>query len=252
METSPTTDLIPTDPEIQRVAAALSAWFQSRLNAVVSLGETLCGELQLTESGTVAVSDRDRRRLKDHSFKYLAEEPVADGCGLIFALAALDSGRGQLEWWVREGETRFARYSFGVVPGSDRFYDYEQLDWFTKSFVEAKPAFVGPYIDYLGVETYVVTLTAPARVNGELVGAAGNDIQVSDLEHAIMPTLHTSQRELAVLNEHGNVVASNTSRYLVGELIHPFPDTWRQTALEPEVFGLKLAYSVEPFEETPL
>lgn len=244
MEHSAATDSIPVDPEIQHVAQTLSHWFQTRLQALQQLEQALCSELSLNKQGSVNITDKDRKLLKEHSIQYLANHPIADGCGLIFALSMLDSGRGQLEWWVREDETRFARYSFGVVPGSDRYYDYEQLDWFTKAFVEAKPALVGPYIDYLGVETYVVTVTTPAWIAGELVGAAGTDIQMSDLEEHIMPILQRSPYVAAIVTETGNVMASNSSKFLVGECVHPVPEGYHYTALSPEVFGLRLMYSL--------
>lgn len=231
-------------PDTVRTAAdALNAWFGDRLAALQHLERTLCAELELNADHTITITDRDRRRLKHHSVAYLAEQRVADGCGLILAHSVLDSPRGQLEWWVREDEARFARYSFGVVPGNDRYYDYEQLDWFTRSVGQEAPAFAGPYIDYLGVETYVVTLTTPARVDGELIGAAGNDIQMTDLENEVLPLIRDCSHTLALVNAQGNVIVSNSTDFLVGDIIQNEQPGLQRTVIAPEVFELSLVFS---------
>lgn len=161
--------------------------------------------------------------MKSAASRFLAEHPVVDGCGLIFAHSALGIEGGRLEWWVREDESRFARYSFGVVPGADRYYDYEQHEWFIRAFSEGRSAAVGPFIDYLGVEVYIVTLTVPAVVKGRRVGAVGNDIQLADMERALLPTLLACDHEIAVLSRRGNVLVSNSVDYLPGDRVSTPP-----------------------------
>lgn len=205
---------------VDETVHTLASWFEDRFEQLRALGDELCEPLSLNSQGILSLSSTARRVMKDHAARYLQEHPVIDGCGLIFAHSALGTDAGQLEWWVREDETRFARYSFGVVPGGDRYYDYEQHEWFIRASVEGRSAAVGPYIDYLGVEMYIVTLTIPAVVAGQRVGAVGNDIQLDDLERALLPTLLSCDSEAALVSRHGSVLVSNTAQFLPGEALH--------------------------------
>ena len=215
------------------VLAQLRDRFASYLGHLETLAERLLAILHFDSTGNLKISDSVRSRLKAVAVNFLAENETVDGCGLIFAHSALGTPNGHLEWWVREDESRFARYSFGVVPGADRYYDYEQHEWFTRAFNEGAPALVGPYIDYLGVEAYVLTLTVPAEVEGQRVGAVGNDIQVEDLEEALMPILLSSDREVALLNRHGNVLFGNTSRFMPGEYVAEPPQGFERVQISP-------------------
>lgn len=202
---------------LEVVVGELTAWFADRFDSLRNLADEMIGLLKFDEGGLLDLTETSRRKLKGAAVHFLADHPVIDGCGLIFAHSALGTPNGHLEWWVREDETRFARYSFGVVPGADRYYDYEQHEWFIRAFNEGVPALVGPYIDYLGVEAYVLTLTVPADVNGTRVGAVGNDIQAEDLESELLPKLRASDRELVLVGRHDNVLLSNTAKWLPGE-----------------------------------
>lgn len=219
-------------------------WFGDRFDALTALSAAMTAELHLDGDGLLGITEANRRRMKAISVDYLAAHPVVDGCGLIFAHSALGTEDGRLEWWVREDESRFARYSFGVVPGGDRYYDYEQHEWFQRAFFDGARAAVGPYIDYLGVESYVVTLTAPAEVSGQRVGAVGNDIQLSDLESTLVPILQECPQDVVILNRHGNVLVSNSAQYLPGELIVEPPEGMQSVILSELGESLQLLHSL--------
>lgn len=215
-------------------------WFQGHFDELTAFSAALTSELHLDAHGLLNMTDANRRRMKATSTAFLAEHPVVDGCGLIFAHSALGTDNGRLEWWVREEESRFARYSFGVVPGADRYYDYEQHEWFVRAFVEGRSAAVGPYIDYLGVDLYIITLTMPAVVAGKRVGAVGTDIQVDDLERALLPLLLRCDSELALLSRHGNVLLSNSARWMPGELVSTPPEGARFEPLSEVTDGMRV------------
>lgn len=218
----------------------ISEWFEHRFADLRALGDELVSGLNLDSDGFLNVSSPSRKAMKSAAASFLQEHPVIDGCGLIFAHSALGTESGRLEWWVREDESRFARYSFGVVPGADRYYDYEQHEWFIRAFVEGRSAAVGPFIDYLGVEVYIVTLTIPAIVEGRRVGAVGNDIQLEDLERALLPTLLGCESEMAVLSRHGSVLVSNTSKFLTGECVQQSPEGYRFEPLPELTDGIHI------------
>ncbi|MBN9611943.1 MAG: PDC sensor domain-containing protein [Actinobacteria bacterium] len=229
--------------QVQRITDELNAWFIVRVQRITALADEMMGVLRLDDDGRISIGDATRRRLKGIAVSFLAVDETIDGCGLIFARSAVGSNNGHLEWWVHEDEARFARYSFGVVPGADRYYDYEHHEWFIHSFNEGTPALVGPYIDYLGVESYVLTLTVPAVLDGVRVGAAGNDIEVADLEAELLPILLREEAPLAVVGRHGNVLVSNSPELLPGDHIAADAPEFARVRLEPESAGLHLLYA---------
>jgi hypothetical protein len=231
--------------EVASAIASVDEWLNDRFDHLQKLSEDLIALLTLDDSGRLDLGEGVRRRLRALAVRYLADNAVVDGCGLIFAHSALSFERGHLEWWVREDESRFARYSFGVVPGADRYYDYEHHEWFIRAFHEGTPALVGPYIDYLGVEAYVLTLTVPANVAGVRVGAIGNDIQVADLEAELLPVLQRSGIEMALVGRHGNVLVGNSSQLLPGVLVPDTLEGFARKRLGPEGADVQLIYRTD-------
>ena len=229
-----------TDASVAKVVDALTDWFTQRFDSLRGLSCDLISLLRFDDQGLLDLTETSRRRLKGAAVHYLADHPVIDGCGLIFAHSALGTPNGHLEWWVREDETRFARYSFGVVPGADRYYDYEQHEWFIRAFNEGTPSLVGPYIDYLGVEAYVLTLTVPAEAGENRVGAVGNDIQAEDLEAELLPILLSCHSELVLVGRYDNVLFGNSSRYLPGEHVAHASQHFTRVQLLPNSHDVQL------------
>ncbi|WP_125099457.1 cache domain-containing protein [Leucobacter chromiireducens] len=227
-------------PELAAIAEEISAWFADRFTHLETLAAEMIAALRFDAQRQLELTESTRRRMKAVAVRALAEHPVLDGCGFIFARAALGTENGHLEWWVREDEARFARYSFGVVPGGDRYYDYEHHEWFIRAFHHGVPALVGPYVDYLGVEAYVITLTVPAAQGDTRLGAVGTDIQVSDLEAELLPVLLRSSETLALVGRHGNVILGNSSRFMPGEFVPAELPGAERVALGPESAGVSL------------
>lgn len=223
------------------VVAALNEWLNAQFAQLEQLAQNLLEVVQLEGSERVSISTSARKHLRDQTAAFLSENTVADGCGLIFAsMVSENKESGHLEWWVREDEQRFSRYSFGLIPGADRFYDYEHHEWFTRAYHDGAVSLVGPYIDYLGIEAYVVTLTVPAEIQQTRVGAIGCDIQVPDLERELLPILLKSEQPLAIIGAHGHVLCSNSARYLPGDYVADSDESARWIPLEPLGTSLRL------------
>ena len=224
----------------------LRRWFDDSFDDLDAFAEQIIAGLSLNADDHVQYASTARKDMKATAARFLAEFPVVDGCGLIFAHSALGTKDGRLEWWVREDESRFARYSFGVAPGGDRYYDYEQHEWFTRAFEEGGNSAVGPYIDYLGVEAYVLTLAVPAVVGGRRIGAVGADIQLDDLERALLPILLRCDTEVALLSKHHSVLVSNSPNYLPGKHLPAAPEGTLFEILSPRSDGILLLVSGTP------
>ena len=228
---------------VEETMESLSRWFSRQFAELYRLGDEFTAELGLDADSFLELSPASRRAMKASAAKYLQRNSAIDGCGLIFSRSVLTSEAGHLEWWVREDESRYARYSFGVVPGADRYYDYEQDDWFISAFHEGHPAAIGPFIDYLGVEAYIITLTIPATVNDVRVGAVGNDVKIDDLEQEMLPLLLGCEREFVLLSSRGNVLASNTAKFLTGEEVTVAPAGYQIEEITEPGIGLRALVS---------
>lgn len=203
---------------------ALSRWFTRAFADLDTLNADFCEHLEKAsspEDDVVALARLGRDGIKKRSKRFLAEHPAADGVGVIFARAADAEGRGVIEWWERDASLGVHRYAFGLNPAGDRFYDYEKIEWFVMTFGSGQHWITGPYIDYLGVDEYVVTLTAQSSVHGRPVGIAGVDIQMSDLERELLPLLQRFPGRAALVTTHGSVLASNTSSLIAGDRVRP-------------------------------
>lgn len=231
-------------PQTQNFAAVceqINSLLNNCFASLQNLAADFTKHLKIKADGTLNLDEHTGRRLKTISARYLAENKLVDGCGLTFSRQVLSADRGHLEWWVREENNRLARYSFGVVPDGERYYDYEHHEWFTQAFINGTPAIVGPYLDYLGIESYVLTLTVPATVDGNRVGAVGNDIKLDDLEQTLLPLLLTSPGQTALLGQHGNIIFSNHEDLLPGMQL-PDPDSYEYTPVGPQECELQLAH----------
>ena len=229
---------------VHDVIERVDAWFSERFTRLTRLATELIQVTSLDGRGHIELTEASRKRLKSVAVRFLAGDEVIDGCGLIFAQSALGTDNGQLEWWVREEESRFARYSFGVVPGGDRYYDYSHHEWFTRAFIDGETAIVGPYIDYLGIEAYVVTITVPAEIDDVRIGAVGNDLQVADMEAALLPELLRSTTEVALVGARGTVLFGTSSKFISGDFVPPEVDGYESVAVGPDGAGLRIVYAV--------
>ncbi|WP_291045982.1 cache domain-containing protein [Herbiconiux sp.] len=215
------------------VVEAVESWFGSRFSHLAAMNDDFCALLEhgSTEGDDVSrVARSNRDGLKKRVRRYLREHPWADGAGMIFTRSA-EGGRGVIEWWERDSSHDVNRYSFGVDPTADRFYDYEKLEWFTKSFGAGSHWVTGPYIDYLGVDKYVMTLTVQSVVHGRPIGVAAVDLTMDDFERELLPVLREHPGPAALVTSHGSVLVSSTSRFVVGDLVGPLPPHFTSTTI---------------------
>jgi hypothetical protein len=98
----------------------------------------------------------------------------------------------------------------------------------------------GPYVDYLGLDEYILTHTAPIQVGGSFVGVAGCDIRIRKLEEIFMPALRAIPGDAALLNESRRVVVGNSGAYLVGERLRSIPSDKQLIPIDVPHLGFSL------------
>lgn len=144
---------------------------------------------------------------------------VVHGAGFVAGVGALEDANWWLEWFARDTDDRPQRLVVQSDPQAVGFYDYEHLPWYSVPRRTGERHVTGPYVDYLCTDDYTLTFTAPVVADGTFLGVGGADVKVSTAEKLLLPALRATSAPLAVVNEHGRILSSNSGRRLSGELV---------------------------------
>lgn len=196
--------------------------------------EELAGHaLQLTDRIAAAVGTALATRTTPRRADLCAVEPLVvpaladgdnpvQGAGFVAAIGLLHDAPWWLEWFARDPDGRPQRLITHSEPHGIGFYDYEHLPWYVVPRDTGRSHMTGPYVDYLCTEEYTLTFTTPVVVDGNFRGVAGADIAVKRVEQALLPALRASGARLAVVNNFGRILSSNSGRHLCGDLLEGF------------------------------
>jgi hypothetical protein len=146
------------------------------------------------------------------------DHPVR-GAGYVAAVGYLSDEPWWLEWFTQGEDGRSHRMVCQTDPEGVGFFDYEFLAWYVVPRDTARRYVTGPYIDYLCTDDYNMTYSVPILVGDRFAGIAGADIGVQTAETLLLPALRVAGAPLAVVNEQGRIVASNSGRHLCGDLV---------------------------------
>ena len=86
-------------------------------------------------------------------------------------------------------------------------------------WANGKPAIQGPYLDYAGMDKYILTAMVPLSLDGVLIGTAGCDTEVRELERVVMPILRTIPGDAALVSKFDRVILGNSGRFHVGNRV---------------------------------
>jgi DNA-binding FadR family transcriptional regulator len=147
-------------------------------------------------------------------------DDVVHGLGFMAEIGILPETRYWIEWWQRTTDGTFDRdYSHQLDPTRDDFYDYGSKGYMTRPRDTGEPSAMGPYVDYGGVDDYLVTVSVPVTNNGVFVGIMAADIRVASLERSVAPWLAQADGACILLNSDSRVLLSNSVRYNVGDVL---------------------------------
>ncbi|MDQ0736548.1 cache domain-containing protein [Arthrobacter agilis] len=190
----------------------------------------------------LSITPGDITRLEALAEAFLGSHDFVVGAGAIFATEAIRSKDGGLEWWIRR-EHGIEKLEFDLRPGGERFYDYQNMPFFAAANRTGEQTAWGPYVDYLGMDEYILTFSAPIQLEGKFAGVAGCDIRIRTLEAILMPTLRAIPGNAALLNAGGRVVVGNSGAHLVGERVRPPADAGRLIPIAVPHLGFSLLVS---------
>ena len=135
-------------------------------------------------------------------------------------IGILAETRYWIEWWQRASDGTFDRdYSHQLDPTRDDLYDYGSKAYMTRPRDTGKPSAMGPYVDYGGVDDYLVTVSVPVTSHGVFVGIVAADIRVASLERSVAPWLAQADGACILLSSASRVLLSNSVRYNVGDVL---------------------------------
>lgn len=167
----------------------------------------------------------------------LVETSVADdlairrlpvvGAGFVAAPGFVSDAQWHLAWWLGDGNTfglgtgrpHIRRLDTVEDPSSDRFRDYTTLEWWRVPRKTGRRHITGPYVDYLCTDEYTLTLTMPVFSGPEMIGVAGADLYVKDVERALLPPLRGVGSDTTLVNSSGRVLVSTNPHVATGTVI---------------------------------
>ena len=232
--------------DVSQVAASITSWIGTVSTEIENLSRKVAGQLERYHAGTaksdkIALNGLDG--LDEFSRDFLARNTFAVGAWVFFDSESVDEGSRTVEWWSRNKSGGIGRVDCDQNPGSQQYYDYEQLPFFSTAAVTGNHTLWGPYVDYLGCEEYVLSFAAPFSVQGKFLGVAGCDIRIRDLEAILMPALRDIPSDAAVVTASNRVVLGNSGMYLVGERVKSDSPNLHRLALDLPPLGLSLIYT---------
>lgn len=178
-------------------------------------------------NGTVARSGIDSlvetivaHDLADHQL------PIV-GAGFVAAPGFVPDAEWHLAWWLGDANTfgvgterpGIRRLETVEDPSSDRFRDYTTLEWWRVPRKTGRRHITGPYVDYLCTDEYTLTLTVPVFSGTEMIGVAGADLYVKDVERALLPPLRTVGPDTTLVNASGRVLVSTDPHVATGSVV---------------------------------
>lgn len=164
----------------------------------------------LFEAGPVT-SAALRERLEPGALEFL-RNPNLIGGGFVVAPGVLSDRRLYLVWW--QGEERDF-LGDADAPATGEAIDYTRQPWYRIPERTGELTLVGPYVDFVCTDEYVMTTTMPVYAGGRMVGVAGADTLVETLETMLLPGLREAGATL--VNGHGKSIVSADPQLATGD-----------------------------------
>jgi DNA-binding FadR family transcriptional regulator len=96
-------------------------------------------------------------------------------------------------------------------------YDFATAPWRPDDPGDDSPIHTShAYVDASGTNENIITFSKRVIIAGNYVGALGADVRVSQLQTAFEPLLGPLPPNTCIVDEHGEVIATNTGRFVGG------------------------------------
>jgi len=228
---------------LERAGDAIGQWFTALFADLTTMSSASEREIQNALGKRSDLTEKDLRAIQPAATAFLNRHPVPLAAGLVLGPGIIDDSTGAIEWWRRGPRGGTQRIVFTLNPDAAGFYDYLTYDWFTEVITTGAPAIQGPYLDYAGLDQYILTSMVPFCLDGALIGTAGCDTEVRALEAVVMPHLRQIPMDVALVSKFDRIVVGNSGRFLVGNRVGELPRDALRTPLPGVDLGLQLVAS---------
>jgi hypothetical protein len=196
------------------------------LTSFVTDTRDVVGRFAATTAAALARSGRPQRAdLADLEPQVRAvlghHEELLHGGGFVAAPHVLVDAPWWLEWFAWDAGA-VQRLVPETDPAGAHFFDYTLMPWYSgpRDLPGGSAVVTGPYVDYLCTDDYTLTFTEPVTCpGGVFAGVAGVDVRVSAVEQRFLGPLRAAPGPLALVNELGRVVVSNSAAMISGDLV---------------------------------
>lgn len=203
-------------------AAALTTTFAAEIAAIVEALVDNLGALAQDIAPTLAAGgrfDTVRSRISLAGLQRIEAFPdFVKGMGVIAEVGVVPDHPYWIQWLQRTEAGPVADNHHVLDPAREDFYDYQAREFFDLPRREHRPCAYGPYVDYGGVDDYILTVAVPILDDGSFYGVTCVDILVADLESWLSPLL-AAGGESYLLNDERRVIVSNSIAYGVGDVM---------------------------------
>lgn len=209
--------------ELEHASDAIGQWFTTVFADLHTLASACERELLGALGKRTDLTEKHLRAIQPAASALLDRHPAIEAAGIVLGPGVVHGTTGAIEWWRRAPQGGSERIVFTLNPNAAGFYDFLTHDWFTDVIDTGAPAIQGPYLDYAGLDQYILTSMVPFFVNGEFIGTAGCDTQVRALETVVMPLLRQIPMDAALVSKLDRIVVGNSGRFLVGNRVGTLP-----------------------------
>jgi hypothetical protein len=148
------------------------------------------------------------------------------GAGFIGAPTEPGLGPVNFVWWLgpTSGNPLFpetaapSRLDVATRNYTDYLQDFTNLEWYRVPESTRQAHVTGPYVDYLCICDYILTVTMPVQAGADMAGVVGADVYVKRLERELLPALLSLGRDAALVNANGRVIVSTDLALPVGAI----------------------------------
>lgn len=164
-------------------------------------------------------NSRDLRELAPLINTRLAEHAWLCGTGVVIEPGELSDRELHLEWHSHDADGRPAPMPLNVNRQSERFYNYQNMPWFSTPRSSGQPWVDGPFVDLYGADLYILAFSVPILLDGRFIGVAVADVAMQDFERVLLANLLRLDRDAVIINGEGRVLAANTPHWSTGERV---------------------------------
>lgn len=226
--------------ELERAGGVIGEWFDTIYRDLTTMAVECETDLSTARGTKSELTDKHLRAIRPSAARFLERHAVPEAAGIVLGPGIANNDVGSVEWWRRgeQGETN--RIVFTLSPDIAGYYDFVTYDWFADVVSTGKPAIQGPYLDYAGMDQYIMTSMVPLSLDGVLIGTAGCDTEVRALEAVVMPVLRRIPADAALVSQLDRIIVGNSGRFLVGNKVGALPNGAVRIPIPGPELGLQL------------